>query len=98
MAGIEETLARRNHFLAIAGVERALFLYRQQVDIALTGDVETMTDGAAPCRILALQTGTIQRAGQRLKWSDAHDRCVLIAKMITGKTGRMVSKMTFCIG
>ena len=48
MAGVEETPAGRDHFLAVTGVARTLLLDGQQVGVALGGDVETVAGGATP--------------------------------------------------
>ena len=48
MAGVEETPAGRDHFLAVTGVARTLSLDGQQVGVALGGDVETVAGGATP--------------------------------------------------
>ena len=72
MAGIEKAAAGGDHLLAIAGVERALVLHRQQVGVALAGDVETVAGGALPGRTLAVQRGAVERAGQGGEGKDAH--------------------------
>src|SRR5690606_28831490 len=70
--GLEEAPARGDHLLAVAGVERTLVLHRQQVHVALRGDVEAVAVRATQATALALQWRAVERAGQRGEGADAH--------------------------
>ena len=66
-AAVQEAPPCRHHRLAIAGIARTLVLYRQQIDVALAGNIERMALRAAPGSTGALQQLRVQRAGQRVK-------------------------------
>ena len=72
MAGVEVAPAGRHHFLAVPRVPGTLVLHRQEVGVALGGDVEIMAGGTAPGGAVALQRGAVQGAGQGLERGDAH--------------------------
>ena len=76
VAGIEEAAAGGDHLLAVAGVERTLVLYRQQMGVALAGDVEVVAGRATPRAAFAVQRGAIKRAGQGGEGLDTHAVCV----------------------
>src|SRR5690554_4157506 len=69
---IEKASPRRNHCLAVAGIAGAFVLHRQQVGIALAGDIETVTGGAAPGGALAIERPAIQGAGEGAERNNAH--------------------------
>ena len=71
-AGVEEAAARRDHRLAVARVERALVLHRQQVDVTLAGEVETVAARAAQGGAVAVQGRAVERAGEGGKRGDVH--------------------------
>jgi hypothetical protein len=74
MPGLEEAPARGDHLLAVAGVARALVLHRQQVHIALGGEVEAVPVRAAQAAALALQRRAVERAGEGGEGSGGHGR------------------------
>jgi hypothetical protein len=68
----EKTPPRRDHLLAVARIARAFVLHRQQVGVALAGDIETVAGGAGPGGTGEMQGRTVERTGERLKGRDVH--------------------------
>ena len=72
VTGVEETLSSRHHLLAITRVQRTLLLYRQQMQVALAGDIETVASRALPASTRIAERVTIQRAGEGVERVRAH--------------------------
>jgi hypothetical protein len=73
MTGREKAPAGGNHLLAVTRIERALSLHRQQVRVALSGDVETVAGRAAPGWPRVREGRAVERAGERREGGDVGD-------------------------
>ena len=74
-AGIQEAPAGGDHLLAVARIAGALLLNRQEMGVALAGDVETVAGRAAQAGAAAALRSAAPGAGQRLEWGDGHASC-----------------------